>query len=184
MDIKCTSSYVGGLIGDLPKNATVRNCFATGSVEGSFALGGIAGRAFGRQGSSVSLDVDVKTTVEGCIAFNPSIRTVTSGGESPASHYSGGAVIGCSSRPNTLKNCWRSPAMVFNFYNDASLNVLFDHADSSPAAPLTQPAGSAKWFSPYHGKAAAAGATLSSVAKAAGWSAEVWDLSGDIPKLK
>ena len=74
--------------------------------------------------------------------------------------------------------------MVFNFYNDASLNVLFDHADSSPAAPLTQPAGSAKWFSPYHGKAAAAGTTLSSVAKAAGWSAEVWDLSGDIPKLK
>ena len=184
MDIKCTSSYVGGLIGDLPKNATVRNCFATGSVEGSFALGGIAGRAFGRQGSSVSLDVDVKTTVEGCIAFNPSIRTVTSGGESPESHYSGGAVIGCSSRPNTLKNCWRKPDMVFNFYNDASLNVLFDHADSSPAAPLTQPARSAKWFSPYHGKAAAAGTTLSSVAKAAGWSAEVWDLSGDIPKLK
>lgn len=184
MDINCTSSYVGGLIGDLPKNTTVRNSFAAGSVTGSFGIGGLAGRAFGRQGSSVSLDASVNTTVEGCIAFNPSVKTVTAGGESPTSHYSGGAVIGCSSRPNTLKNCWRNPAMVFDFYSNTSLNILFDHEDSSPSAPLVQPAGAEKWFSPYHGKAAAAGTTLSSVAKAAGWSAEVWDLSGDIPKLK
>jgi hypothetical protein len=74
--------------------------------------------------------------------------------------------------------------MVFEYYSDASLNTLFDHADSNPDSPLTQPAGSAKWFSPYHGKAAAAGATLSSVAQTAGWSADVWDFSTDIPSLK
>jgi hypothetical protein len=36
----------------------------------------------------------------------------------------------------------------------------------------------------YHGKAAAAGATVSSLAKAAGWDEAVWDLSGNLPKLK
>ena len=36
----------------------------------------------------------------------------------------------------------------------------------------------------YHGKAAAAGATVSSVAKTLGWSETVWDLSGTLPVLK
>ena len=74
--------------------------------------------------------------------------------------------------------------MVFEFYSDSSLNELFDHADSSPSSPLAQPAGSAKWFSPYHGKAAPAGSTVSSVARTLGWSETVWDLSGAVPVLK
>ena len=184
MDINCSSSYVGGFAGDLPKNSTLKNCFASGSVVGSFGIGGFAGRAFGRQGSSVSLDTSVNTLLEGCIAYNPSVKTCVEGGENPATHYSGGAVVGFSSKPNILKNCWRKASMTFEFYADASLNTLFDHADSSPENPLTQPAGAAKYYSPYHGKAAAAGATLSAVAKAAGWSAEVWDFSTDIPTLK
>jgi hypothetical protein len=184
MDVLGTASYNGGIVGDAPQNTTVRRCYATGKVQGIYALGGIVGRAFGRQGSSASLDTDVKTTVEDCIAFNASIKTTTSGGETPANHYSGGAVVGCSSRPNTLKNCWRSPSMDFQFYADASLNVLFDHADSSPSAPLAQPAGSAKWFSPYHGKAAGNGSSVSSVAQNIGWSGSVWDLSLPVPALK
>ena len=184
MDINCSASYVGGLVGDLPKNATLTNCFATGSVVGSFAIGGIAGRAFGRQSSSANLNTNVNTTIEGCIAYNPSIKSCVKGGENPSSHYSGGAVVGCSSRPNTLRNCWRNASMIFDYYSDASLDVLFDHADSSPSAPLTQPSGAAKWYSPYHGKVAAEGASLSMVAKAAGWSADVWDFSADIPTLK
>lgn len=184
MNVSCSSSYVGGFAGDLPKNSTLKNCFATGSVAGSFGVGGFAGRAFGRQGSSASLDASVNTSLEGCIAYNPSVKTTVAGGENPASHYSGGAVVGCSSRPNTFRNCWRNASMVFEFYADASLNVLFDHADCSPESPLTQPAGAAKWYSPYHGKAAEAGATLSGVAQAAGWSADVWDFSADIPSLK
>ena len=36
----------------------------------------------------------------------------------------------------------------------------------------------------YHGKASAAGETLSQVAQRIGWSAEIWDFSGDTPKLK
>ena len=184
MDLNCSSSYVGGFVGDLPKNSTVKNCFASGSVIGSFGIGGFAGRAFGRQGSSVSLDISVNTSIEGCIAFNPFVKTCVDGGENPATHYSGGAVVGFSSRPNVLKNCWRSTSMVFEYYTDASLNILFDHADSSPETPLAQPNGAAKYYSPYHGKAAAEGATLSTVAQAAGWSADVWDFSTDIPTLK
>ena len=37
---------------------------------------------------------------------------------------------------------------------------------------------------PYHGKAAAADATPCSIAKAYGWDETVWDLSGNLPKLK
>ena len=184
MDITATASYVGGVAGDLPKNTTLRNCFATGSVTGSFSLGGIAGRAFGRQSSSASLDAGVETTIEGCIAFNSSIKTNVEGGEDPSGHYSGGAVIGCSSRPNTLKNCWRKNGLPFYYYKNEALNVLFDHADSSPSTPLVQPAGSERWFSPYHGKEAAEGATLSSIAQSAGWSSDIWDFSTDVPKLK
>ena len=36
----------------------------------------------------------------------------------------------------------------------------------------------------YHGKAAEAGATISSVAASIGWDENVWDLSGDMPVLK
>ena len=106
------------------------------------------------------------------------------GGENPASHYSGGAVVGFSTRVNTLKDCRRNPAMEFDYFNDASLNVLFDHDDSSPEHPLTQAAGSAKWYSPYHGKAASAGSTVSSIALSLNWSREIWDLSGSVPVLK
>lgn len=184
MDVNSISSYVGGVVGDLPKNSTVRNCFTTGKVAGSFSIGGFAGRAFGRQGSSASLDADVNTTIENCIAFNPSVVTTVAGGEDPTGHYSGGAFVGCTSRPNTLKNCWRKNDMVFEYYKDATLNVLFDHPDSSPQAPLTQTVSTAKWFSPYHGKAASADATVSSVAQSLGWSAEIWDFSADVPVLK
>ena len=76
--------------------------------------------------------------------------------------------------------------MEFDYYNAAynSLNTLFDHEDSSPENWLKQPDGSPAWFSPYHGKAAAPGQTLSQVAQSIGWSGEIWDFSGEIPVLK
>lgn len=181
MDINGSSNYNGGVLGDAPKNTTIRRCYATGEVKGAFGLGGVIGRAYGRQSASDSPDTDVNITVTDCIAFNSTVKTVTSGGENPANHYSGGAVIGFSSRPNTLKNCWRSPSLTLEFYADASLNVLFDHADSSPDTPLAQPSGSAKWFSPYHGKAAAASQSLNALARSLGWSSTMWDFSGSVP---
>ena len=180
MRINASDSYNGGLLADAPCKTTIRRCYASGEVIGKFALGGLIGRAFGRQKSSASLDTDVNTTVEDCIAFNPRIKTITSGGENPEVHYSGGAIIGCSSRPNTLKNCWRNASMKLEFYADASLNELFDQADSSPEHPLTQPSGSAKWFSPYYGKVATSATTLNTLAQSLGWSTSVWNFSGNI----
>ena len=58
---------------------------------------------------------------------------------------------------------------------------------ASPESPLkeaVQSTGSTNYNYPYHGKAAAADATCSQVAKALGWDESVWDLSGNLPFFK
>ena len=182
-----TGAYVGGAVGDFPQNTVASHCFATGAVKGSYAVGGFAGRAFGRQGSSASPQTDVKTSVTGCIAWNSSVKTVTSGGETPSNHYSGATLIGFSSLYNTLDNNWRRPDIDFYFYQDDKLNVPFDQEASGPGKALQfnyTDASALKWYCPYHGKAAAAGETLSAVAQRIGFDASVWDFSGDVPELK
>jgi hypothetical protein len=90
----------------------------------------------------------------------------------------------------------------FNIYLDASgdpkedMNGLFDQDDVSSSASLmnklgehindTGAASGQPHFPkyPYHGKAAAAGKTLSQLAADLGWSTDVWDLSGAVPALK
>ena len=182
-----TGSYVGGLAGDLPKNAIMRNSFATGAVKGAFAIGGVAGRAYGRLGSGDSPLTDVNTTVTGCIAWNPSVKTTTAGGETPANHYSGATVIGFTAAFNSLSNNWRRPDIDFHFYQDEKLNVPFDQEEVGPGKALvtnyTDPV-ELKWYYPYHGKAAAAGEKLSAVAQRIGYDASLWDFSGDVPELK
>ena len=61
--------------------------------------------------------------------------------------------------------------------------VPYDQENASPSSPLYIAVAGPYNF-PYHGKAAAAGATLSSVAKGLGWPSEIWDFSGDIPVHK
>ena len=90
----------------------------------------------------------------------------------------------------------------FNIYLDASgdpkedMDGLFDQDDVSSSASLMNKLGEhitdtgavsgqphfPKY--PYHGKAAAAGKTISQLAADLGWSTDVWDLSGDVPALK
>ena len=191
---------VGGILGDGPKNTTIKDCWNDADIIGGFGIGGIAGRLFGRQGSSASLDADVNSTMTGCIYWGPGIKTSTDPGERASNHYSSGALVGCSSRPNTLKDSYRNPEMTLQVYRCDLLNNLFDHENADPSHPLVQPYnyGDApvqlsetegdtedfKWFSPYHGKAAPAGATISSLARTIGWDESVWDLSGDKPMLK
>ena len=62
---------------------------------------------------------------------------------------------------------------------------LVDHEDvinGRPAFPEYAPSDNTQ--NAYHGKAAAADATLSSVAKSIGWDENIWDLSGAVPVLK
>ena len=136
----------------------------------------------------------------GCIYWGSNIKTTTEGGERSSTHWSSGAVVGCSCFTNTLKGNYRKPGITLEVYRYAPLNELFDHADSDPSNPLVQPykygdtpvvlsetegdTEDFKWFSPYHGKVAAADATVSSLAKSANWDETVWDLSGDKPMLK
>ncbi|MBQ7517692.1 MAG: hypothetical protein IJU13_04615 [Bacteroidales bacterium] len=184
MFVNASANYVGGILGDAPINTTIRRCFASGDIRGSYGIGGIIGRAFGRYGTDKPVSTVLNTTVEDCIAFSSLIKTVTSGGENPSTHYSGGAIIGYTSTTSTLANCWRSADMVLNYFPTASLNTLFDHSNCSQSQPLTQPDGSGKWFCPYHGKAAGSSATVSSLAQSLGWSSTIWNFSSAIPTLK
>ena len=58
----------------------------------------------------------------------------------------------------------------------------FDQEDADPEHPMSP--GTGTYAFGYHGKASAAGETLSQVARRIGWSADVWDFSGDKPVLK
>lgn len=181
------NGYCAGIAGDLGAGSSVENCYATGDIKGGYCLGGVVGRASNVSNIGSNLATNCNTTVKGCIAANTSIATVHAGGESPASHYSAGAVVGFTSTINTLENSYRSPAMVFNYYADAKYNTLYDQDNAGPGAPLfrmyTDPTDD-KYNSSYHGKAYGASETVSDVAKRIGWSETIWDLSAALPKLK
>ena len=77
-----------------------------------------------------------------------------------------------------------NPGQLVMLIKNAELGtyVPFDQEDSDPDHPMVGGAGTYAFA--YHGKAAAAGKTVSQVAKDLGWSETVWDLSGEFPKLK
>ena len=58
----------------------------------------------------------------------------------------------------------------------------FDQEDADPEHPMVT--GPGNYAFGYHGKASAAGETLSQVAQRIGWSTDTWDFSAYQPKLK
>ncbi|MCQ2135373.1 MAG: hypothetical protein MJY67_00505, partial [Bacteroidales bacterium] len=106
-------------------------------------------------------------------------------GRIPTTGYSSGAVVAFTVYKNTLKNNWRKPGMTFNVYAAAysQYNTVFDQDDCGPSNPYVKK-GEETYYMPYHGKAAAAGETLTDVAKRIGWDSTIWDFSGSEPKLK
>ena len=173
----------GGITGGVIKEGSViRNCYSLSAVSANFCIAGIAGHCNLDQKSG---NPDVSTpgnVIEKCIAWNESIKanSVTEGDKS---HYSGGAIAGYTSMKNTLADCMRKADLVFVEYSD--LFGLYDQENASAATPLVVNAVEGATYNyPYHGKAAAAGATLSQVAQALGWPADVWDFSGSVPVLK
>ena len=178
---KC--SYMGGIIGDVVSGTTVLRCYSTMDLTGGYNHGGIVGRAsnLANPNTTGTFESLLNITVSDCIAWNGSIRTSGSG-EKPASHYSSGAVVGFSVYRNTLQNCWRKPDMVFNVYANTEYNKLKDNDNVSPTSPLVKPSQDL-YHCPYNGKAAPAGATVSSLAADLGWSRTVWDFSSPLPVL-
>ena len=166
------------------EGSSIYNCYSTASVTTQYLFGGIVGRAVAGQKSSAAncTSYDPKNHVEKCIAWNTLLKSnCGDAGE----HYSNGAVVGATAVKNYLAGCIRKPDLDFqDCTKNAELGtyVPFDQEDSDPDHPMVGGAGTYAFA--YHGKAAAAGKTVSQVAKDLGWSETVWDLSGEFPKLK
>ena len=160
---------IGGFNGTTADERIVRRCLALGSISGGNAVGGLIGLLLASDSAT-----DTQHTVESCIAWNPLVESMRTADDLPSS----GAIIGSAGLKNTLTNNMRNPAMAFKDHNES----VYDQDDTNASKPL-EAQHYTKHFA-YHGKAAADGATLSSVAQSLGWSADVWDFSKDIPVLK
>ena len=164
----------GGLVGVIENKTgiTIRRCYASGDIKSEYSVvGGLV--AFAKSGT---LTDNINFILENSIAWNKVISCPTA---APTT-WSSGAVIAVSNVYNTLTNNYRRPDMTFS---DGSDFGLFDSPNVSASAPLKD-AEKVTYYYPYHGIAAPAGSTISSVAKTLGWPTDIWDLSGDGPKLK
>lgn len=172
-----TGQRVGGIVGDLGTGSSVRRCYVSGNITGWAGVGGIVGRAGGLVWNANGNGYD--NTIESCIAWFDNI-TATRGDENGGSS---GMIVGYTGTKNTLKNCWRKPTATLTA---KYCSAVYDQEDADAATPLVINAvpSTYTYIYPYHGKAAEASATASSLAQSLGWSADVWNLSGPEPKLK
>lgn len=193
MNILSNEQTIGGIIGSPSKNTvSIVNCYSTGSLEGKCAVGGICGM----------FENCPSITVENCVSF----ATKVIAQRTDPTNYSSGAVIGnirtdTKSPTTSIKNNWRKADMEFKdyvgLYPDVSAgpveynNPLVDHENVAGAGalpPFLVPQGQGHkndWAQlAYHGKAAAADATVSSLAQTLGWDASIWDFSKALPTLK
>lgn len=173
-----TGQRVGGIVGDLGKGSSVRRCYVSGTITGWCGVGGIVGRAGGLVWNANGNGYD--NTIESCIAW---FDTITATRKDENGGGSSGIIVGYTGTKNTLKNCWRKPTAILtaNYCGE-----VYDQEDADATTPLVIKAvpSNYTYIYPYHGKAAEAAATATSLAQSLGWSADVWDLSGPEPKLK
>lgn len=172
-----TGQRVGGIVGDLGTGSSVRRCYVSGNITGWCGVGGIVGRAGGLVWNANGNGYN--NTIESCLAWFDTI-TATRGDENGGSS---GIIVGYTGTKNTLKNCWRkSTATLTAKY----CSEVYDQEDAEATTPLVINAVPSMYtyIYPYHGKAATASTTATSLAQSLGWSTDVWDLSGSEPKLK
>lgn len=166
-NITAKGQQVGGIIGYTSKPVTITNCYAAGNIVSATAgTGGIAGT------------IAAESTVSNCIAWNPTLDCKRTANDK----WAPGAVVGAASVAGNYSGCYRRADM--NLLDAAGAMILVDQEDVSNGFPTAPSYSNATTQTAYHGKAAAADATISSVAKAIGWSEDIWDLSGDVPVLK
>ncbi len=172
-----TGQRVGGIVGDLGTGSSVRRCYVSGNITGWTGVGGIVGRAGGLVWDANGNGYN--NTIESCIAWFDTI-TATRGDDNGGSS---GIIIGYTGTKNTLKNCWRKPTATLTA---KYCSEVYDQEDADATTPLVINAVPSKYtyIYPYHGKAAEATATATSLAQSLGWNADIWDFSGSEPKLK
>lgn len=168
-DVVATGQQVGGILGYTGKVASViERCYATGNVTSNTAgTGGILGT-----------NQIAGTKVSKCIAWNQNITC----NRNASDKWAPGAVVGASDKNGTFEDCYRRADM--NFVDAAGAMVLVDHENVSNGLPAAPEYSAAATQCAYHGKAAAADDTVSSIAKELGWDETIWDLSGAFPVLK
>ena len=197
VDVTSTGQRVGSFVGVATKPIIIRDCYSTGStvaagqqvgailgytsvkviIERCYATGDITSNTAGTGGIVGTLS-GASSEVTDCIAWNKNITCNRSGNNK----WAPGAVVGAANVAVTLTDCYRRADM--NFVDAAGAMVLEDHENVSNATPPFPSYFEDATQAAYHGKAAAADATVSSVAKELGWSEDIWDLSGDVPVLK
>ena len=212
VDVTSNKHYVGGFFGiDWGEASTIRNCFSSGSVRGDQRVGGFCGglikndtkivncystcepsalRCAGGIVGFANLDKGSGNetnmpgnVIQGCIAWQPRIRTRTFDGDvSGNDYYSSAAIVGFTATHNYLTDCLRRSDLDFRDYSGNM--TLYDQPNAGPDAALvvSNPNASVyKHYFPYHGKAF--DGTLSQAARSLGWDETVWDLSGSVPVL-
>ena len=156
--IHARGQQCGGLVGTTTNKLTMSDCYASGDVySGTSGAAGLVGR------------VQRSSSIVNCIAWNKNVAS----SRSANNVYASGAILGCAQEKGTYKGCIRRYDMV---YTDDFL-TLVDHEDCVNAMPPLPSYSTATHQQAYHGKAAAADATLTSVAKSLGWDESVWDFS-------
>ena len=156
------ATWSGGIVGwhqgTDSTQGNISNCYSTMNIttEGN-GMGGIVG-CFD-YGSTTRSDYNTGT-ITNCIAWNSNM--------SSTSAYSG-CITGGAGKSSSVSNCYRNPNMT----------TEFSVSDPNDITSTSEHAGK-----PYHGKAAAADATVSSIAQTLGWSADIWDFTTDLPTLK
>ena len=174
-------SKVGGIGGGFIKaDSEMYNCFSLMTVEGSFQYAGILGHATLDQKNANTTNTP-NNHIEGCIAWNDEIKSHATDG---AEHYSSGVIVGFTATQNYLAKCFRKADIAFSECPvNAELGyVVTNQGNAGPGAPLV--VGTNTYDFAYHGLAAPADATVTSLARSLGWSDSVWDFSTPIPTLK
>lgn len=186
------TQYENGKNGFSARASVIKHCYSVMSVTANMNAGGIVGGcSYGGTFATSELDI-TKDMVIGNIAWNEKVET----SKTTTGNYSSGAVVGYCNIYQYFVDCYRKPdfaltcpvskdnAVVFNV-------TLLDQDNTSPTFTLFTGTVadencpySYDHAYPYHGKAAPAGSTVSSLAKQLKWDETVWDLSGDLPVLK
>lgn len=183
------TQFETGKSGNKTRASLIKNCYSRMAVTADRNAGGICGScSYGGTYHDTELDIQ-KDMVIGCIAWNEKVEAK----KTTTGNYSSAPVVGYCNKYQYFQNCWRKADMDFRCpVTDAEFSITaVDQENSSPDMPMlggtvedSECTYGYKYAYPYHGKAAAAGATVSSVAKQLKWNQNVWDLSGEYPVLK
>jgi hypothetical protein len=160
---------IGGLIGYDKVGATIECCYTAGDITATKS---------GAAGFVGTMDGQTSSVVK-CIAWNKNIVC----SRTAATAWAPGAFVGAVTKDGgKYADCYRRADMVLT--DAAGAMTLFDQENVEGALPAAPDYSAETTQRAYHGKAAAADATCSSVAKSLGWDETIWDLSGELPKLK